>query len=137
MTLKLFDTSQEAPETPISGALEYCVVKHPTRQVVWAEDFKVDKTSVGQLPYLTPWYSQNWGPPEIFGETQGGMIEGERQRGIEKLIANSNFLASAKFLLQMPLSNASVNCLRLTNILGQTLLLRSASLSPGDHGAMQ
>ncbi|KIO23742.1 hypothetical protein M407DRAFT_26804 [Tulasnella calospora MUT 4182] len=47
-----FNTSQEAPETPTSGALEYYVVNHPTRQVFWTEDVKVDKIGVGQFSSL-------------------------------------------------------------------------------------
>lgn len=44
-----FNTSQEAPETPTSGALEYYVVNHPTRQIFWTEDVKADKIGIGQV----------------------------------------------------------------------------------------
>lgn len=44
-----FNTSQEAPETPTSGALEYYVVSHPTRQIFWTEDVKAEKIGIGQV----------------------------------------------------------------------------------------
>lgn len=44
-----FNTSQEAPETPTFGSLEYYFINHSTRQVFWIEDVKVDKLGIGPV----------------------------------------------------------------------------------------
>ncbi|KIO30646.1 hypothetical protein M407DRAFT_20361 [Tulasnella calospora MUT 4182] len=44
-----FNTSQEAPETPTSGALEYYFINHSTRQVFWIEDVKAERLGIGPV----------------------------------------------------------------------------------------